>query len=278
MDPTEEEEFVDWMPTETEKRAEVLEKELESAKEKNAEILAQCQQAAVDQLSADQQQALTSQLQQQLDRFQQAAEAATADAAQQQQQHQQQQLQVQQQPQLQLQQQQQAAAAAAEAAAAATAAAASAQAAEARANSDWLADFPAEESQLPKLPAAQPDEQQTAFVLRLLTLKQAAKFASLPRMTFQQLLVAPWFVHRLVGDTIWNACWTERAPRVTDEMTVPQKLLNIVTHVVTTLEGEYNEKTTDEQRAAATRTITEGQEEQRKRARLAHVQAQPLPS
>ena len=160
--------------------------------------------------SADQQQALTSQLQQQLARFQQAAEAATAGVAQQQQQHQQQQLQVQQQPQLQLQQQQQTAAAAAEAAAAATATAASAQAAEARANSDWLADFPAEESQLPKLPAAQPDEQQTAFILRLLTLKQAAKFASLPRMTFQQLLVAPWFVHRLVGDTIWNACWTER--------------------------------------------------------------------
>ena len=61
-------------------------------------------------------------------------------------------------------------------------------------------------------------------------------------------------------------------------MTVPQKLLNIVTHVVTTLEGEYIEKTTDEQRAAATRTIAERQEEQRKRARLAHAQAQPLPS
>ena len=210
---------------------------------------------------ATEHQAITQNLQQQLAQLQQAASAATQQDNLQQQ-----------------QQQQQAAAASAEAAAATAAAAAAAHAAEAHANTDWWTDFPAEESQLPKVTTARADEQETAFILRLLVMKQAAKFASQPRMTFQQLLVAPWFIHRLVGDTIWNACWAERAPRVSEEMTVPQKLLNIALHAAASLEGEYNEKTTDEQRAAAVRTITERQEDQRKRARLVHAPAQPLPS
>ena len=74
-----------------------------------------------------------------------------------------------------------------------------------------------------------------------------------------------------MGDAIWNACWAERASDITEGMTVPQKLCNITTHVVTALENEYREKTTDEHRAAATRTISEQQEEQRKRAKLGHA-------
>ena len=147
---------------------------------------------------------------------------------------------------------------------AAATAAAQAQAADA----DWLTEFPAEESQLPPAPTTPPDEQQTAFLLRLLTLKQAAKFANLPRMSFQQLQVAPWFMHRLVGDTIWKACWAERSPNITEDVTVPQQLLNINTHVVTSLEGDVKEKTTEEHRAPAARTIAEQQEAQRKRAKL----------
>ena len=117
-----------------------------------------------------------------------------------------------------------------------------------------------------------------AFMLRLLTLKQAAKFANLPRMSFLKLQVPPWFVHRLVGDTIWDACWTDRAAGIKEDDTVPQKLLNIATHVASTRENDFRGKATDEHREAATHTIAEQQEEQRKRARLAHAQALPSPS
>ena len=138
---------------------------------------------------------------------------------------------------------------------------------EAQAAADWLLDFPAEEAQDPQWTGV-PDELQTALLLRLLTMKQAAKFASLLRMTFQQLQVEPWFIHRLVGDTIWGACWAERAPNITVDMTVPQKLLNVTIHVVAALESEYRDRATDEHRAAAARTIAEQQEAQRKRTRV----------
>ena len=273
--------FADAHYRKNEKRREVLQKSLELCEQRTHDLDApgfmdcmddnelQAEKESDAAVTAEaEQQALNSKLQQQLSQFQQAAAAAATEANQkQQQQQQQQQAQHAHQQQLlqQHQQQQQVAAAAA-----------AALAAEARAESEWLTDFPVEESQLPPLPTTQPDEQQTAFILRLLTLKQAAKFASLPRMSFQRLEVPPWFVHRLVGDTIWGACWAERAPNVAADATVPQKLLYIATHVVSALEQEYSAKATEEHKAAAARTINEQQEEQRKRARLAHVQAAPV--
>ena len=193
--------------------------------------------------AAADQKALKEKLQHQLDLLQQAAAAAAAKTAPQQQQ------QLQQQPQSQ------------------PATLPAASDAEAQAAADWLLDFPAEEAQVPRWAGA-PDEQQTAYLLRLLTMKQAAKFANLPRMTFQQLQVEPWFIHRLVGDTIWTACWAERAPNITADMSVPQKLLNVATHVVAALDNDFRDRATDEHRKAAERTIAEQLEAQRKRARV----------
>ena len=129
---------------------------------------------------------------------------------------------------------------------------------------DWAMDFPAEESQVPTW-SGTPDEQQTSFLLRLLTLWQAAKFSSLPRMTFQELKVDPWFVHRLVGDEIWAVCWKDRAPSVANDMTIPQKMLNIITHIVATADNELRNQATDEQRTEAAATIAERWEAQKKR-------------
>ena len=84
-------------------------------------------------------------------------------------------------------------------------------------------------------------------------------------MNLQELKVDPWFVHRLVGDEIWAACWKDRAPNVTNCMTIPQKMLNIVTHIVATADNELRTQATDEQRAAAAATIAERREAQKKR-------------
>ena len=194
--------------------------------------------------TAEDQKTMNARLQQQLAQLQQATTAAATQANTQQQQQQ-----------LQRQTQQEAQRAAA--------------AVEAQAATDWLADFPAEDSQLPQF-SGSPDEQQTTFLLRLLTMKQAAKFASLPRMSFQQLQVEPWFIHRLVGDVVWNACWDDRAPSITADVTVPQKLLNVAIHVAAAVENDLQSKATEEQVAAAKKTIEEQQEAQRKRARVGH--------
>ena len=135
---------------------------------------------------------------------------------------------------------------------------------EAQAATDWAMEFPAAEEQVPKW-VGTPDEQQTPLLLRLLTLWQAAKFSSLPRMTFAQLQIPPWFAHRLVGDDIWAACWQGRAADVTDAMTVPHKLLTILTHVVSTMDNELRAKATDDLRAAAAKTISEQQDAQKRR-------------
>ena len=129
---------------------------------------------------------------------------------------------------------------------------------------DWLLEFPAEEAQVPKW-SGEPDEQQTPFLLRLLTLWQATKFSQLPLMSFRELKVEPWFAHRLVGDDIWNACWGARAPGITPEHIVPMKMMNILTHVVASMDQELKKKATEEQRLAAAKTIAEQQEAQRKR-------------
>ena len=56
-----------------------------------------------------------------------------------------------------------------------------------------------------------------------------------------------------------------RAPNITDDHTVPQQLLSVVTHVVATMDRELRSKATEEQRAAAAKTITEQREAQKKR-------------
>ena len=224
------------------------------------------------QAAATEHKAINDNLQGQLARLQQETSAAVQQAnLQQQQQDQTHQHRLQ----AQLQAQQAAAAAAATTAeaaaqeqAAAAASAAAAAATEAKANADWLTGFPAEETQLPPKPTTPPDEQQSAFLIRLIMLKQAAKFASLPRMSFEQLQVAPWFMHRLVGDAIWKACWADRSANITVHDTVPQQLLNVTIHVVAGFEEDLKEKATDELRASAARTIAEQQDAQRKRAKI----------
>ena len=129
---------------------------------------------------------------------------------------------------------------------------------------DWHIDFPAEEEQIPRW-AGTPDPAQTAYLLRLLTLSQAAKFSSLPMMSFQQLQVAPWFAHRLVGDVIWLACWGSRAPNISMDHTVPMKLMNVLTHVVAKLDQDLKAQATEEQRLAAATTIKEQREAQLRR-------------
>ena len=84
-------------------------------------------------------------------------------------------------------------------------------------------------------------------------------------MTFQQLKVEPWFVHRLAGDVIWVACWADRAAKITSEHVVPQKLMNIVTHVVATMDQQLKDKATEELRTEAAKTIAEQREAQKRR-------------
>ena len=50
-------------------------------------------------------------------------------------------------------------------------------------------------------------------------------------MTFQQAQVAPWMVHRLVGDDVWNQVWGARAGNIVGEHMIPGKLLQLTTYI-----------------------------------------------
>jgi hypothetical protein len=66
----------------------------------------------------------------------------------------------------------------------------------------------------------------------------AAIFAAIPwgtqapAMQFGGLDIAPGFVHSLVGDTIWQACWGDRKDIINAQHWIPFKLLNIMMSVV----------------------------------------------
>jgi hypothetical protein len=117
--------------------------------------------------------------------------------------------------------------------------------------SDYMLDFPAEEADVPKL-AGPPTAEQAEMLARLYALLQAPSFGgALPALTFGLLGAPPWFIHRLVGDTIWHACWGDRHGVIDDDFMVPAKLLNIVRHVVMTMAAQIQQTEQDRQQAAA---------------------------
>ena len=119
------------------------------------------------------------------------------------------------------------------AAAAETAAAAAAPLAQAEVNATadlWL-DFAAEPSQLPQL--GNPDPEAAETLQKLAALFAAVPWGTqLPAIQFKHLNVRPSFVHTMVGDTIWQACWGERHGEISLKHWFPFKLLNIAKTVV----------------------------------------------
>jgi hypothetical protein len=94
----------------------------------------------------------------------------------------------------------------------------------------WI-EFIAEQIDLPALGTPAPMELRSMQQL-------AAIFAAIPWGTlpppvqFGMIDAAPSFVRSLVGDTIWRACWLDRADFITAQHWVPVKLLNILILVV----------------------------------------------
>ena len=61
-------------------------------------------------------------------------------------------------------------------------------------------------------------------------------------MQFIHVGVHPSFIHGLVGDVIWKACWGERHTDITPQHAFPYKLLNVVRHAVEVLRIEQTEE------------------------------------
>ena len=64
----------------------------------------------------------------------------------------------------------------------------------------------------------------------------------MPAMTFQLLGAAPSFIHGMVGDKIWQACWKERHPFITEDMFVPYKMMNILKTIIEQRAGSHTEE------------------------------------
>ena len=133
-------------------------------------------------------------------------------------------------------QQLQSATAAAQAQAAENQAAPAAAAAPAAPTAEWWDDlhlqFEAEAAQLPALQGAATGTQKDAIDILKAPFHAIPWGGALPSVQFEQLGVQPCFVHGLVGDTIWHACWGDRHQGITLQHAVPYKLLNVVRHVV----------------------------------------------
>ena len=94
----------------------------------------------------------------------------------------------------------------------------------------WRA-FEAEPSQLPVLGTASPQELKT--LQQLAALFAAVSWgAQLPALRVDCLGVAPSFVHFLVGDTIWKACWLEIQAAIIGQHWIPYRLLSILKSVI----------------------------------------------
>jgi len=107
--------------------------------------------------------------------------------------------------------------------------------------SDLSIEFLAEKEQLPTL--GKPDELQLKSMQQL-----AAAFAAIPwgtqtpALQFDSIDVAPSFVHSLVGDTIWKACWKDRKDHISGSHWIPLKLLNILMTVVNQEVGQLGQQ------------------------------------
>ena len=112
---------------------------------------------------------------------------------------------------------------------------------------DLSLDFPAEVAQLPAHDNI--DAELKAAAAKLHTLLSVVPWgSSLPAVQFMHLDIQPCQVHGLVGDAIWQACWTDRHAAITAQHAVPYKLLNIAKTVAQNL----TLTTTDAQKAEAT--------------------------
>jgi len=58
-------------------------------------------------------------------------------------------------------------------------------------------------------------------------------------MTFQLLGAAPSFIHGMVGDKIWQACWKERHPFITEDIFVPYMMMNILKTIIEQRAGSH---------------------------------------
>ena len=54
----------------------------------------------------------------------------------------------------------------------------------------------------------------------------------MPATTFDLIRAPPSFVHSMVGNDIWQACWGDRHPSITGAHSVPFKMLHILKWVV----------------------------------------------
>ena len=125
-----------------------------------------------------------------------------------------------------------------------------AQAPSATAPADWWEDlrpdFEAATEQLPAL-EGEPTGTQKEAVDKLKALFRAVPWGStLPSVQFEHLGVLPCFIHGLVGDTIWQACWGDRHGNITLQHAVPYKLLNVAKHVVEGFNTEQTQVQLDE--------------------------------
>jgi len=101
---------------------------------------------------------------------------------------------------------------------------------------DLFLEFPAERDQLPSL--GTPDHLQLKSMQQMAAIFAAVPWGTqAPALQFSSLDVAPSFVHSLVGDAIWAACWQDRKDHIGSSHWIPVKLLNILMHIVRQDEG-----------------------------------------
>ena len=103
---------------------------------------------------------------------------------------------------------------------------------EAPGHADLRLDFEADVSFLPEL-KGEPTKDQATAISNLAAMFIAVPWGSmLPDTTFEMLRVSPGFVHSMVGDRMWEACWGDRHTHITAAHWVPHKLFNVLKWVV----------------------------------------------
>ena len=94
---------------------------------------------------------------------------------------------------------------------------------------DLRIDFPADAAQVPAVDESTLTAKQTATLDNLEVLFAAVPWGGqLPAVTFHLLGAEPSFVHTLVGDAIWKACWRDRHHCVNSAQFIPFKMAGIL--------------------------------------------------
>ena len=98
--------------------------------------------------------------------------------------------------------------------------------------SDLHLSFVCQASDLPPLDGlATADELLAIGILR--SLFAAIPFGGqLPAAKFSHVGVCPRFIHSIVGDKIWRACWDDRQAGITPDHVFPFRLMNVVQHAL----------------------------------------------